>query len=180
MTSISPEDFAKTFGDMEKSFYEPIGQYVFVFGRIERSIDKAVCDLMDVDYLQVGRYPLRELDFLTRVKLLLVYSRGAGEEIERRMKAAVLEMETQNTFRNNLVHGPWVGFMRGPGIEDNWQKPGLSRRFKSTFWNVTRSEIKANATKVKSVMTEISKVVDQILAARRKKIAAQTPSPGKS
>jgi hypothetical protein len=172
MPEVPLKDFFKDFGEMESSFHQPIGEYVFTFGRVEFWVDQAVSKLMNVEYFDVGRYPLSELDFLSRVKLLRVFCRGCGDQIEGAMKAATIEMEEENTFRNNLVHGPWTAFFRGGAMEDTWQKPGMSRQFRTTFWNVTKIDIKTKTARIQTLMTEIDKIVEQARQYRADKKAA--------
>ncbi len=170
----------------EIAFHQPIGHFVFLFGRVEFWIDQALAKLMEVDYRTTGRYPLYELDFLTRVKLLRVFCRGLGDKIEKNMKTATDEMEELNAFRNNLVHGPWLAYRYMPSGHEEpvWQKPGLSRRFHDTYWDVKKSEIEAKTKRLQPVMTAINETVELALAARNAKrdaeAAAAAPSHDKS
>ena len=163
----------KTFKEMESNFYEPIGHYVFEFGRIEHWIDVALSNLMNVNHHKVGRYPLHEIDFLARVKLLRVLARGSGSDIEAELKAATNEMEEQNTFRNNLVHGPWVAYLGVENPNGAWQKPGLSRRFHSTYFTVSLSDIKTKTDRLPLLMSEINQLVERITTLR---IAQDSPN----
>lgn len=113
-------------------------------------------------------YPLMEIDFLARVHLLNVFSRGVDPALQEQMKNVTVELETQNTFRNNLVHGPWTGFFRnfdGNG-NDAWQKFGLSRRYKPKAFNVMAAEISANAVRLNDLIGQAIRLSRQIVQAR--------------
>jgi hypothetical protein len=166
---------------LEKPFWEPIGQYVFRFGMLERRVDIALSSLTGMDYFRVGMFVFSPTDFLARAHLLRVLTRGYAVADE--MKKTVLDVEAQNTFRNNLVHGPWTAhFSNHPEGKDSWQKTGLSRRFNLQGFTITCDEIRSNAAIVDSLGSAVMSL-SQLAAKERTERAAEVeppPSPDKS
>ena len=149
--SESLDAFALYVEGMEKPFWEPIGRYVFKFGMLERRVDIELSTLMGIAYANVGQYALNDMDFLSRVHLLRVFSRRTSQDKE--MKQFIQDLEAQNTFRNNVVHGPWTAFHSSidgsgnPG-RSGWQKIGLSRKHHPKAFNVTVADLITNASEV--------------------------------
>jgi hypothetical protein len=160
-----PIDLAAFVESLEKPFYEPIGRYVFRFGLLERKVDEALSVLMGIDFFQTGVFVLSEIDFLARAKLLNAYCRDT--ELLARMNEAIKDIEEQNTFRNALVHGPWMvhftNYEKGHGA---WQKVGLSRRHNLRATDITVAKILANEGKINEIITKITQISQSVVASR--------------
>lgn len=157
-------------------FFEPIGEYIFLFGRLEATVDHTISALMEVKYHQTGQYITTELDFLSRVFLIRAFCRRYPLNIKDLLK----QLENQNTFRNNLVHGPWTAY-RYPNFQEkhgSWQKPRLSRRHHQEFFHVTIEDIKDGIEALKHLSSELKRLQADLPKLRI--AAAQAPSPDKT
>ena len=164
---------------IQQPFWEPIGRFVFNFGLLERLIDERLSELMDIEYVDHGMYALSTMDLLTRANLLRVYCRKDDPAPQAEMKTIYLELEELNTFRNNLVHGPWTSYMQtDPDEGSSWQKTRVSRRFKTQFFDVRRDQINDKTTAIEGIKTRLTRLCRQLTEARKR--GAPTPSPERS
>lgn len=173
--STSMVEYESFVDSLEKPFFEPIGRYVFRFG-LERKVDEALCQLSGLEYFGPGQYIFNPIDFLARAHLLRVLARGSNFTTE--VKQLTLDIEEQNTFRNDLVHGAWVAhFSNYDGKKDAWQKLGLSRRYNHKAFNVTCEDIVNNTKKVERLSSDAIRLSRLIYDARHPAVAEPTPSP---
>ena len=94
--------------ELEKPFYEPIGIYIFRLGSLERKMDEFISELMGIDFHSIGQYPLSEIDFLSKARLFKVFALKKEPQGKDHIDQFFADVETQNTFRNDLVHGSWA------------------------------------------------------------------------
>jgi hypothetical protein len=160
-------EYDKHIEAMEKPFWEPIGEFIFRFGNLERKVDESLSLLMGIEFYFVGMYPLGEISFLPKVKLLSAFSRGSDLQVQ--MKDVAGEIEDLNSFRNDLVHGPWVAQIQnidGAG-STAWQKFGLSRSHRPKARNITIADISSNAAKAVHLTHQVTQICQRIVEARK-------------
>jgi hypothetical protein len=162
---------------MERPFWEPIGHYVFSFGRLERCVDEEICKLLGIAYYECGQYLLSATNFRGRLDLLNTSARKTIKELE--MKELVTELHEQNTFRNDVVHGAWTAhFVNYDGNGNNaWQKFGLSRSHRPSAFNVTIANLNGNAEKIKNQIVKLVRITREIVAIKTAQKATSAAPP---
>jgi hypothetical protein len=168
------------FAPRAKSFWQPIGRYVFTFGLLEKDIDEAVTTLLEINHQLMGQMAMSQINSVNaKIKLLPALTRVAtidGTKIKE-MKDLTTKLEDQSTFRNYLVHGPWTGYMHpSKEREAGWQKFRISNRFKSFFWKVTVSEINSHSDELENLSEALQRLISSVCADRA---AGRVPSPDK-
>jgi hypothetical protein len=170
--SLRPDgsiDFDAHIKDLESPFWEPIGRYVFKFGMLERKVDEALSLLMGVEFFQHGEFVLSEVGFLASARLLKTYCRGTDAGLHAEMTEAFKEIEEQNTFRNALVHGPWMAYISNfKDGEGAAQKMSATKTGNPKATNITPSEILANAVKVNDLIAKITRISQSVVTLRKK------------
>jgi hypothetical protein len=136
-------------------FWRAIGEFVFRFGQLETKVDHALCLMIGIDYIRVGQFLLREMNFPTRVRLLRVFCRVRDAKIKADMKALIDAIETQNTYRNHLVHRGRTSSMIQEGKPDEWHKIGLNRKLRTSAVTFTAAEISLHAAKVNELSIDV-------------------------
>ena len=140
MTNMPLDDFQTFILSMEKPFWEPIGRYIFNFGLLEKKVDDALTQLMDVSH-DVGAFSLRPIQsMVAKINLIEALTRlhtKADASLRTKMEEIISEIGRQNSFRNDLVHGPWTAHITNfEGGENAWQKFKISANYKPRGFNV--------------------------------------------
>jgi hypothetical protein len=178
MIDIRDDDLLKLYFVHEESFWAPIGKFVFTFGMLERDVNLALSQLMDVKHDDIGQYILNELDFLPRVHFLAVYCRKDDSKFKERMKQIVDALGEHNTFRNDLVHGAWTSLAIDTDTGSvHWNKVGLSRRNNPKTFAVSIADITSRTEAIKDLRDQLHGLANDIVKARAASRSAPAPGP---
>ena len=159
-------EFDRDLTELEKPFYEPIGIYIFRFGSLERKMDESISELMGIDFHSIGQYPLSEIDFLSKARLFKVFALKKEPQGKDHIDQFFADVETQNTFRNDLVHGSWgIHTSTDDGTYTAWQKISLSRRHKYKTFSVTKQQILINAKNVEVLTNGLVEMTSRFMVA---------------
>jgi hypothetical protein len=82
------------------------------------------------------------------------------------MTTLVSRIGSQNTFRNNLVHGPWTAYFEPKEGEAGWQKLGINRKLNARGWNVTVREITDGYAELIRLSGELPALIGEICTDR--------------
>jgi hypothetical protein len=152
-----------------KAFFEPIGRYVFYFGMLEQDVDKGLSALLKIPYFDLGQATFAQVNSLiTLCKLLEALTRSATTDQIKldQMTTLVSRISSQNTFRNNLVHGPWTAYFTPQEGEAGWQKMGINSKLDARGWNVTVPEITDGCAELIRLSGELSALIGEICTDR--------------
>jgi hypothetical protein len=152
-----------------KEFFEPIGRYVFYFGMLEQDIDKGLSALLKIPYFNLGQTTFAQINsLLTLCKLVEAVSRSATTDQIKldQIAALVTRIRSQNTFRNNLVHGAWTAYFEHPDGARGWQKMSISSRMNARGWNVTVPEIAEGCAELIRLSGELPTLIAEICTDR--------------
>jgi hypothetical protein len=161
-----------------KAFFEPIGRYVFYFGMLEQDVDKALSALLKIPYFDLGQTTFAHINNIVSLcKLLKALSRSATtDQIKlNQMTTLVSRIDSQNAFRNKLVHGPWTAYVEPKEGEAGWQKMGINSKLNAHGWNVTVPEIIEGRAELIRLSGELPALIVEICTDRD---TERFPPPG--
>jgi hypothetical protein len=167
---------------MEVAFWEPIGRYVFHFGRLEHEVDRSLIALLKVEW-HTGELIAKSIqNLLAKMALVQALARmrvGHHSTLVSELSKIIDRVEAQYTFRNDLVHGGWnAAFHDHKEGMFAWVKNKLSKNNKFRNFTVTVEAINQNDKEAQDVARQLNEMWFRILATERD--AAQPPSPDKS
>jgi hypothetical protein len=160
--SISNDD------QFRRPFWEPIGQFVMEFGRLESAVDGVLHKALLLHERQGHALTSQIRSLSTKLdlaqELLLIMVTNTAQPVP--IKSLVKEIVSLNTFRNNLVHGAWGMYdLAGQFWEKTWVE---GRAFKTKTFRVKRDEVIAainRAREAREALTRLSNgVVREFLA----------------
>ena len=101
-------------------------------------------------------------------KLCLLLTADVDQRKE--MGKIAKEILALNTYRNDLVHGPWRGFVTpSADKEAYWQKISVKRNFKHKVVEIRLSEIQANTNRTIQANARLTTLVQAILREQQQK-----------
>lgn len=137
--SLAPKPFDPD--EFERDFWEPIGRYVITFGFLEKEVDWSIGKLLSVHDRQAEAVTSQIKNMSARIRLIrkLVYLLVHSNILRMYANLYTNELRVQNSFRNNLVHGPWTAYSMSDGY---WQKVRVDGNdFKYKTFEVHKQEI---------------------------------------
>jgi hypothetical protein len=147
------------FLDPARPFWEPIGCFVIRFGYLEKEIDVAIGYLLIVHNRQSEAVTSQIKNLSGRINLIhrLVVLLTSDKTVRQRAMEITKELRRLNTYRNNLVHGPWGGYVSTTGGDGYWLKNRFDGNdFKTKVFEVRIDDIKANTNAAAKVRAELS------------------------
>jgi len=146
-----------------RPYWEPIGQFVMEFGFLERDIDDVIWQALFLHKMQGEALTSQVKNLSARINLaqqfLLILHIEASQP--QQIKQVMKEIGELNSFRNNLVHGPW-------GLYDLklhfWEKTKVDgHNFKPKTFQIRRQDIMDNIKRLQNTRKLLAKLTQSII-----------------
>ncbi len=156
--------------EYERPFWAPIGQFVMAFGYLERDIGVSITRLLQLhDRLQGGALltKIKSTDALIDLFEPLLKALNREPERVEKAKELVQRLKEANTFRNGLLHGPWLAYFVEDGQFQKLSKKSPSAATQPHKFTVT--EIGDRTREVMKVQGDLGSFVQDVLKEHRAK-----------
>jgi hypothetical protein len=147
----------------ERAFWQPIGQFVFAFGRIENQIDWCISALLQADDSRREPSVASQIrNLCSRIALVEALFQLLTTERKRRaeLQSILRELRAVTKFRNGLLHGPWGAYSVD---QRSWKKPRTDPTDLSPgSFEVTIEQIDEQTRRAVRIGEELSNLVRQV------------------
>jgi hypothetical protein len=173
---------------MYTDFLAPIGEIVITFSRLERRVTWALESLLKITKEEADALEGSIMNFSTRINVFRTVAKpyATSDKLMKEYQSIIKRIDSANSFRNEIIHGPWVGITVALTREDDiarFTKSAKKTRFPRGPKKATRYrehnplEIRQQAIANQQLCYDIEDWIIIICPHADKRFARPSPSP---